>query len=60
MKVFVVMGNDFPAAVYASEHAAKLLCEQESAKNEQRRKDGFGAIHWRVYPFDLQGARDAD
>ncbi|TDR34709.1 hypothetical protein [Aquamicrobium defluvii] len=60
MKVFVVMGNDFPAAVFTTEQAAQLCCEEESAKNEKRKRDGYGAIYWRVYSFDLQGELGED
>lgn len=54
MKVYVVMGNDYPAAVYADEDAAATRCREEAAKNEKRKLDGYGAIYWRYYDFDLQ------
>ena len=60
MKVFVVMGNDFPAAVFANEQDAQRCCEQETAKNERRKQDGYGAIYWRVYPFELEGEFSED
>ncbi len=60
MIVYVVMGNDFPAAVFANEQDAQQHCEQESSKNERRKQDGYGAIYWRVYPFALQGEFSED
>lgn len=53
MRVFVVMGNDYPAAVYDSERAAEKRCHAEMAKNERRLRDGYGKIFWRYYDFTL-------
>lgn len=52
--VYVVMGNDYPAAVYANERAASERCKVEMAKNGKRQADGYGAIYWRYYDFPLQ------
>lgn len=57
MTVYVIMGNDFPAAVYDNRAAANAHCERENAKNEERLRDGYGRIYWRVYEFPLQAAR---
>lgn len=51
--VYVVMGNDFPAAVYSNEQDADARCREEMAKNEQRKSDGYGTIYWRYYDFPL-------
>jgi hypothetical protein len=47
MKVFVVMGNDFPAAVFDNEETAEAYIEH--IKSEKPNPH----IYWRVYPFDL-------
>lgn len=51
--VYVVMGNDFPAAVYENESAAAEHCKRETAKNGKRKADGYSAIYWRAYGFPL-------
>lgn len=51
--VYVVMGNDFPAAVYDTETLAAEHCKRELAKNDKRKADGYCAIHWRAYGFPL-------
>lgn len=49
-RVFVVMGNDYPDAVFAKWVDASTYCDQQNQKPiEDARK-----IHWRVYSFDLQ------
>lgn len=52
MSVYVVMGNDYPAAVFATEEAAEAYCV---AKRKEPRTSGI-MIYWRVYEFALQGA----
>lgn len=55
MKVHVVMGNDFPAAVFKSDSGAKKFCEdrkKEDVKNLTILKRR--GIHWRTYEFELQ------
>lgn len=49
MKVFVVMGNDYPAAVFSDIGAAEAYCNRRSKEN----KDGYTRVYWRVYDFDL-------
>lgn len=46
MRVYVVMGNDYPNGVYASEREAQAFCDAQP-------KDKPPHIYWRVYPFDL-------
>lgn len=49
MKVFVVMGNDFPDSVWDTEEAAEKYCEaQRNDKNYSPR------IYWRVYEFTVR------
>lgn len=53
MKVFVLMGNDFPEKVFADEVEANSFCE--SLMDEPANKlEGFARrVYWRIYPFDL-------
>jgi len=44
--VFVVMGNDHPAAVFSTEAAAEEFCAA-------KKHDGNTRIYWRVYEFTL-------
>jgi hypothetical protein len=54
MKVFVVMGNDFPSAVFTTITAAEKYCD---AKREEKLQNTRAAIYskvfWRVYEFEL-------
>lgn len=52
MKTFVVMGNDFPDAVFASEDLAEAYCVEQRKLNG---KNTTPHIYWKVYAFDLQG-----
>ena len=51
MKVFVVMGNDFPDAVFSNEALAEAY--MTTKKNEDPRKGYGNRIHWRCYEFDV-------
>jgi hypothetical protein len=59
MKVFVVMGNDFPDAAFSTEEAADHYCQQkrdaEREAHERENPGGYfvGRINWRVYEFEL-------
>ncbi|AMX93665.1 MULTISPECIES: hypothetical protein [Mesorhizobium] len=48
-EVHVVMGNDFPAAVFEKAEDAEACCVARRAENEP----GYTRIHWRVYNFPL-------
>ncbi len=50
MRVYVVMGNDFPDAVFAKADDAEAYCKREDAKNIPHTQ----RIHWRFYDFELQ------
>lgn len=66
MKVYVVMGNDYPSAVFTDERDAEAACKR--LMDEQREKHEaedarFGKkthytprIYWRYYGFELQPA----
>jgi hypothetical protein len=62
MRVHVVMGNDFPDAVFTSSETAEAYCEQKRAADRERdKRDGrpdYGSprIHWRAYDFELKEA----
>ena len=49
MKVYVVMGNDFPDAVYAKEADARAYCEFRKQKDTEEGR----RIYWRVYEFEV-------
>jgi hypothetical protein len=54
MKVFVIMGNDYPVAVFKDETAAEMFCEKKKAERERLTRDGFEPrIYWRYYEFNL-------
>lgn len=54
MKVYVVMGNDFPGAVYATKEAADSYCHQQIAAGKVDNNGRPGRIYWRVYEFELR------
>lgn len=45
MRVYVVMGNDYPEAVFSTPSAAEAFCRKKKAEREDRR------IYWRDYDF---------
>ena len=51
MKVYVVMGNDFPDSCFATEQAAE---EYVALKKESVENKGFPRIYWRVYEFEVR------
>lgn len=57
MKVFVVMGNDYPDAVFWHESAANRYVEDKKREDKVRQRDAgtiFSRIYWRVYDFELR------
>jgi hypothetical protein len=54
MKVWVIMGNDFPDAVFDSEEAAQRYCTTKMNDPANMRKHGTPRIYWRYYEFKLQ------
>lgn len=52
MQVYVVMGNDFPDAVFDSEAAAEAYCEIQ--RMADKRAAAAATVYWRVYEFELQ------
>lgn len=58
-RLFVIMGNDFPAGVRDDEAAAEALCkERNDAERSLRAAYEMPRIYWRVYPFDLNAVED--
>lgn len=54
MKVHLVMGNDFPAAVFSTEELAAAYCERRRGEE----LPGMRRIHWRHYEFELDRDRE--
>ena len=60
-RLFVIMGNDYPAGVMDDEAAAEALCKARMdaqraeliAQHGESGKHYSPRIYWRVYPFDL-------
>jgi hypothetical protein len=60
MKVFVVMGNDYPDSVFSTQDAAEAYVEKKRAADpERQRLYGGMMIYWRWYSFDLDPALPA-
>lgn len=56
MKVFVVMGNDFPDSVWSTQELADKAIEQNEEADKVARPYGPG-IHWRSYEFNADNDR---
>lgn len=50
MRVYVVMGNDFPDAVFTSAELAQVYC---ASKAVDTRPGGITRVYWRFYDFEL-------
>lgn len=54
MKVWVIMGNDYPSAVFDNELAAELYCKFQTKVNSQDVARGDSRkIYWRACEFTL-------
>lgn len=54
MKIFVIMGNDFPDRVFADEAKADAFCKEKM--DEQRvglKPYEHPRIYWRSYEFEV-------
>lgn len=64
MKVWVLMGNDYPDAVFTDEEAGERIIAKlhakHAAKNEERKASAGPSIYWRLYPFELDAAVDKE
>lgn len=55
MKVWVIMGNDFPDAVLESEEAAdKYINHKKELTKRKMEILGGSMIYWRSYEFEVQ------
>lgn len=54
MRVFVVMGNDYPDRVYDTQQAADDFCRQKNNESAAQTEKGYRRIYWRYYEFELQ------
>jgi hypothetical protein len=54
MKVYVIMGNDYPDAVFRRKDEAEAYVTLKKKEDEDNQRQGHGKIYWRVYDFDLQ------
>lgn len=51
-KVYVVMGNDFPDSVWATEELANAAVKQNKEADKLTRGQGYGPrVYYRVHPF---------
>lgn len=55
MKVYVVMGNDFPDSVFRYEEAAERHVAERKKEDNRGSETGssFPRVHWRTYEFEL-------
>lgn len=54
IQVWVIMGNDYPDAVFSNEAAARVYCEQKTKENDKDMVRGDSRkIYWRAYDFVL-------
>lgn len=57
MKVYVVMGNDFPDSVWSTEEKANAAIEQNKAAEIQARSIAHGSpVYYKVHTFGLDNA----
>lgn len=57
MKVFVIMGNDFPECVFMDRTKAEEYCEERKKVDKARRDlegDSRPGIYWRSYELELR------
>ena len=55
MKVYVIMGNDFPESVFASEEVAERYVKAKMADPANRHeRSNTPRIYWRSYEFELR------
>lgn len=54
MKVFVVMGNDYPSAVFEDEAKAEAYCKEMKAESKKGKPASYPGIYYRVYEFEVR------
>lgn len=62
MKVYIVMGNDYPARVYERSEDAKAYCREKmnAPENKYDLTSSTRRIYYRTYEFDLIKERPVD
>lgn len=62
MKVYIVMGNDYPARVYGRSEDAEAYCsgKMNAPENKYGSEEYMRRIYYRVYEFDLIKERPVD
>lgn len=54
MKVWVIMGNDYPEAAFSKEDHATAYCKRKTEENTRNMEQrNSGKIYYRAYPFTL-------
>jgi hypothetical protein len=53
MQVYVVMGNDFPDAVFSTQDAADDYVARRKLEDNPSGDGWFRRVHWRHYNFEL-------
>lgn len=53
MRVWVIMGNDYPDAVFDNEAAANTFIEINKAQDKIRFDGAYTRIYWRAYTFEM-------
>jgi hypothetical protein len=57
MKVYVVMGNDFPETIFGTEKGAAEFVAEKKQREDVEAKSRYRSrpmIYWRFYEFELQ------
>jgi hypothetical protein len=54
MKVYIIMGNDYPDAVFRRKDEAEAYVIMKKKDEEERQQLGHRMIYWRVYDFELK------
>ena len=57
-RAYVIMSNDYPAAVMSNRAEAERFCEQKRA--DQKEKLGRTQVNWRCYEFKINNTLSAD
>lgn len=52
-KVYIVMGNDFPDAVFSNKTKAEEYVEKKKTETPKFPLTGTARIYWRCYEFEL-------
>lgn len=58
MKVWVVMSNDFPAAVFDEEDTAEKYCNMKMKEQREAKFRYTPLIYYRKYVFEVNSKKD--